>query len=71
MKIGILGTGMVGNTLGTALITKGHEIKMGSRDAANEKAAEWTKGGHSVEAINSAGEQNLAGKILVDVANPA
>ena len=30
MKIGILGTGMVGNTLGTALIAKGHEGKMGA-----------------------------------------
>jgi predicted dinucleotide-binding enzyme len=43
MKIGILGTGIVGNTLGTAFIAKGHEVKMGSRDAVNEKAIEWTK----------------------------
>ena len=43
MKIGILGTGMVGNTLGTALIAKGHEVKMGSREATNENATEWTK----------------------------
>jgi len=43
MKIAILGTGMVGNTLGTAFIEKGHEVKMGSRTATNEKAAEWTK----------------------------
>ncbi|HEV8079945.1 MAG TPA: NAD(P)-binding domain-containing protein [Chitinophagaceae bacterium] len=43
MKIGILGTGMVGNTLGTSLIAKGHEVKMGSRDAINEKASGWTK----------------------------
>ena len=96
MKIGILGTGMVGNTLGTAFIEKGHEVKMGSRDAVNEKAIEWTKlngknalqgtfedaaqfgdivfnctkGEYSLEALNLAGEQNLDGKILVDVANP-
>lgn len=96
MKIGILGTGIVGSTLGTALIAKGHEVKMGSRDAINEKATEWTKangknalqgtfedavifgdiifnctkGEHSLEALTAAGEQNLAGKILVDVANP-
>lgn len=96
MKIGILGTGIVGNTLGTGFIAKGHEVKLGSRDAINEKALEWTKangknasqgtfedaaqfgdiifnctkGEHSLEALNLAGEQNLAGKILVDVANP-
>lgn len=43
MKIGILGTGMVGNTLGTKLAELGHEVKMGSRTANNEKAAAWVK----------------------------
>ena len=38
MKIGILGTGDVGKALGKGFITLGHEVKMGSRDAANEKA---------------------------------
>ena len=96
MKIGILGTGVVGSTLGTTLIAKGHEVKMGSRDATNEKASEWikangenssqgtfadaaifgdiifncTKGEHSLEALKAAGSPNLAGKIVVDVANP-
>ncbi|TGK03043.1 NADP oxidoreductase [Leptospira langatensis] len=41
MKIGILGTGMVGNTIGSKLIEKGYEVKMGSRSVQNEKAAEW------------------------------
>ena len=40
-KIGILGTGMVGTTLGTKLIQLGYEVKMGSRDAANKYAVEW------------------------------
>ena len=31
MKIGILGTGMVGNTIGTKLVQLGHEVKIGSR----------------------------------------
>lgn len=43
MKIGVLGTGMVGNTIGSKLIALGHEVKMGSRTANNEKAAEWVK----------------------------
>ena len=41
MKIGMLGTGDVGKALGKAFIALGHEVKMGSRDAANPKAAEW------------------------------
>lgn len=40
-KIGILGTGMVGNTIGTKLINLGYEVMMGSRTSANEKAAAW------------------------------
>ncbi|RPI06122.1 MAG: NADP oxidoreductase [Ignavibacteriae bacterium] len=41
MKIGVLGTGAVGSTVGTKLIQLGHSVKMGSRTAANEKAADW------------------------------
>lgn len=41
MKIGILGTGMVGKTLGTKLVACGHEVRMGAREAANEAAAAW------------------------------
>ncbi|MBN8665893.1 MAG: NAD(P)-binding domain-containing protein [Chitinophagales bacterium] len=43
MKIAVLGTGSVGETIGSALIAKGHQVKMGSRTASNEKAAEWVK----------------------------
>lgn len=41
MKIGMLGTGMVGETLGTKFVQLGHEVKMGSRSANNETAAKW------------------------------
>jgi 8-hydroxy-5-deazaflavin:NADPH oxidoreductase len=41
MKIGILGTGTVGETLGTALAARGHDVTMGSRSAGNEKAVAW------------------------------
>jgi predicted dinucleotide-binding enzyme len=43
MKIGILGTGMVGETLGTKFAQLGHQVKMGSRTANNERAIQWTK----------------------------
>jgi len=35
MKIGIPGTGIVGETLGSALVAKDHGVKMGSRSAQN------------------------------------
>lgn len=41
MNIGILGTGAVGTTIGSKLIQLGHSVKMGSRSATNDKAAEW------------------------------
>jgi 8-hydroxy-5-deazaflavin:NADPH oxidoreductase len=96
MKIGVLGTGMVGATIATKLIELGQEVMMGSRNAGSEKAVTWaqakganasqgayaqaarfgeilfncTQGTASVEALQSAGADNLKGKILIDVANP-
>jgi predicted dinucleotide-binding enzyme len=43
MNIGVLGTGVVGETIATALTAKGHNVRMGSRSANNEKAAAWVK----------------------------
>jgi len=43
MKLGVLGTGMVGNTVASKLVQLGHEVKMGSRTSGNEKAVQWTK----------------------------
>lgn len=55
MKIGILGTGMVGATIGTKLVLLGHEVTMGSRTAGNEKAVEW-----AAQAGKSAAEGTFA-----------
>lgn len=41
MKVGILGTGNVGQALGRAFLALGHEVMMGSRSATNDKAAAW------------------------------
>jgi 8-hydroxy-5-deazaflavin:NADPH oxidoreductase len=96
MKIGVLGTGMVGQTIATKLASLDHEVRMGSREAGNEKAVAWAKetgenasegsfadtakfgelvvnctaGVASVDALTAAGADNLAGKVLVDIANP-
>jgi len=43
MKIGILGTGMVGEALGTKFAQLGHDVKMGSRTANNESAVKWAR----------------------------
>jgi predicted dinucleotide-binding enzyme len=96
MRIGVLGTGIVGKTIAHKLAKLGHDVRMGSRTSGGEKAKAWVKeaGGKSSEgtfadaamhgeivfnctsgigsldALKAAGEKNLQGKTLVDVANP-
>jgi predicted dinucleotide-binding enzyme len=96
MRIGVLGTGMVGQTIASKLVELGHEVTMGARAAGNEKAVAWaagagdgaaegsfadaaahgellfncTAGTASLDALRAAGEEELRGKVLVDVANP-
>jgi predicted dinucleotide-binding enzyme len=43
MKIGIIGTGAVGQALGTGFARLGHDVKMGSRDPQNENLLAWVK----------------------------
>jgi predicted dinucleotide-binding enzyme len=48
MKIGILGTGVVGQSLGRGFAGRGHDVMIGSRDPASGKLDEWVaqSGGH-------------------------
>lgn len=41
MKIAILGSGDVGQTLGAGLARLGHQVKMGTRDPSQEKVYAW------------------------------
>lgn len=95
-KITVLGTGTVGNTIGTKLIELGYQVMMGSRSATNEKALAFvakhsdgkalagtfteaidfsdmiincTKGEVTLDVLKN-GANKLAGKIIIDIANP-
>ena len=107
MKIGVLGTGPVGQTVAAKLAELGHRVFVGTRDPAatlkrtspdtfgNPPFKVWreqhpniefgtlaqaaahgeivvnaTNGKGAIEALNAAGEQNLAGKLLIDISNP-
>jgi predicted dinucleotide-binding enzyme len=107
MKVAILGTGMVGQTIAAKLVELRHDVVIGTRNVAetlakttpgpfgnppfkawkeqhpaipllsySEAAARGeivlnaTSGGASLDALRLAGEANLGGKILVDIANP-
>jgi predicted dinucleotide-binding enzyme len=82
MRIGVLGTGVVGTTIATKLRELGHDVQIGSRSASDdavpfadaaahgELVFNCTAGTASLDALGAAGEENLSGKVLVDVANP-
>jgi predicted dinucleotide-binding enzyme len=93
MKVGILGSGMVAQVLGSGFIKHGHDVTMGTRTTSN--LADWVtknpkarvgtfadaasfgdlavlavKGTVAANALRSAKEMNLSGKIVIDVTNP-
>ncbi|HXV59712.1 MAG TPA: NAD(P)-binding domain-containing protein [Vicinamibacteria bacterium] len=96
MRYAVLGTGMVGQTLGEKLVALGHEVMMGSRTQDNENARAWaervgesgktgtfrdaakfgdvvlncTQGTASLDVLRLLDRADLAGKVLIDVANP-
>lgn len=55
MQIGVMGSGITGQTIGTKLIQLGHEVMLGSRDEANPPAVAWA---------NDAGQHALYGTFM-------
>ena len=64
MKIGILGTGMVGSAIGTKLVSLGHDVKMGSRTNNNAKGAEWVKANGSKASQGTFADTAAFGEML-------
>jgi len=76
MKIGVLGTGQVGQSLAKGFSKHGHEVKLGHRDpkASYADAAKFaevvllcTPWEGTENAIKLADPKNLAGKVVIDV----
>ena len=65
MRIAILGTGVVGKALGQGFITLGHDVKMGSRDAKNEKALAWAKEMGATASTGTFADAAAFGEIVV------
>jgi predicted dinucleotide-binding enzyme len=78
----VLGTGVVGRTIAGKLRELGHDVLVGPRSAGDdavpfadaaahgELVFNCTAGTASLQALEAAGADNLAGKVLVDVSNP-
>lgn len=71
MKIGVLGTGMVGNAIGTKLVQLGHAVKMGARSATNEKAAAWVQANGAGASQGTFAEAAAFGEIVFNCTSGA
>lgn len=43
MKIGIIGSGIVGRVLGKAFLSEGNEVMLGTRNTSKEEVVKWKK----------------------------
>jgi 8-hydroxy-5-deazaflavin:NADPH oxidoreductase len=80
MKIAVLGTGMVGQTLAAALVAKGHAVMIGTRDVAKSLATtapnafgmpafgEWHKSNKSI-AVGTFKDAAAFGELIINASN--
>ncbi|MBL7748498.1 MAG: NAD(P)-binding domain-containing protein [Chitinophagaceae bacterium] len=64
MKIGIIGSGIVGQVLGKAFLAEGHEVTIGTRNINKEEVVKW-KSENPTGAIGSFTEAAAFGDLLV------
>jgi hypothetical protein len=64
MNIGVLGTGMVGQAIGTKLIQLGNNVKIGSRSSTNPKLLEWVKSNGKNSASGTFTDAAAYGEVL-------
>ena len=69
MKIGILGTGQVGNLIGTRLIENGHQVMMGGREANNQKGLDFVKNNSENASYGTFKEVSNFGEIVFNATN--
>jgi len=65
MKIGILGSGDVGQAIGRGLVTLGHDVHLGSRAAANERALVWARAMGPKASVGTFADSASFGELVV------
>ena len=65
MRIGIIGTGQVGNSLATGLADAGHEVMLGSRDPEQSRLLGWVEGDSSHRQVGRPRDAALFGEIVI------
>ncbi len=71
MRIGVLGTGVVGQTIASKLIELGHDVTMGSRSATNEKVVAWAAGAGDRAHPGTMADAAAAGEIVINATSGA
>lgn len=71
MKIGVLGTGMVGQTIGRRLVELGHQVRLGARSRDNERATSWAAALGSAASTGTFAEAAAFGEVLFNCTNGA
>jgi len=64
MKIGIIGSGIVGQVLGIGFLNEGHEVMLGSRDKSKKELVQW-QGKNPSGKIGTFKEAAAFGEVLV------
>ena len=65
MKIGILGSGEVGRALGRGFASRGHDVKIGSRNPKTKELQAWLKDTKGKGSLGSPSEAAGHGEVLV------
>src|SRR5262245_37468407 len=71
MQIGILGTGMVGNTIASRLVRSGHRIMVGSRTANSDASKAWLRSVGGQAQLGTFADAAAFGEIVLDCTNGA
>ncbi|WP_247826388.1 NADPH-dependent F420 reductase [Arthrobacter antioxidans] len=66
MQIGILGSGIVGRTLGAALVRQGHDVAIGSRTYDTPNGRHWGTGTHGAVRIESYADAIRGAELVVN-----
>jgi predicted dinucleotide-binding enzyme len=65
MRIGILGSGPVGKTLGSGFASNGHDVKIGSRTPGKQELQDWLKTTKGKVSVGSFAEAAAHGEIVI------
>ena len=71
MRIAVLGTGMVGNTIASKLVKVGHRIMVGSRTADSDAGQAWLRRVGGQAQIGTFADAAAFGEIVFDCTNGA